>query len=66
MERKDQSDFGRHQPRSRSVSPDARSAEVSSVDLMSLLAARINIMMKHRRIFMIIVIISRFPACAGR
>ena len=40
MEREDRSDFGRRQPRSRSVSPDARSAEVSLslVHLMSLLA----------------------------
>ena len=40
MEREDRSDLGRRQPRSRSVSPDARSAEVSLslVHLMSLLA----------------------------
>ena len=38
MEREDQSDLGRRQPRSRSVSPDARSAEVSLVHLILLLA----------------------------
>ena len=39
--------------------------ELSSSDVV-VSPARRNIMMKHWRVFMIIVIISRFPACAGR